>query len=306
MITPSLRPPVLMQDQSFSRPPLALLVTGHEWVSLSMESLLTPRGFAVLRSYTGVQALQRVQETPPDLLIIDRDLRDTRGVELCVALRESGATTPTMPIMLLASGALQSEERVAALRAGAWEICSLPVNGEELLLKLETWVRAKLTSDSTREEGLLDPDTGLYNARGLLRRLAELGAGATRHSRPLACVVLSPDLAGEHSGSAGPSTSTAAAVQTLAARLRSAGRASDTIGRLSSTEFVVVAPDTDSEGAEGLTMRLRRAFEESGRASADPGTSWRVRFGSYAVDDFREASIAPTDLLIRAAEALRS
>ncbi|HEX2165650.1 MAG TPA: response regulator, partial [Longimicrobiales bacterium] len=268
----------MLQDQSFSRPPLALIVTGHEWVSLSMESLLTPRGFAVLRSYTGVQALQRVQETPPDLLIIDRDLRDTRGVELCLALRETGALTPSMPVMLLATDQLQSEERIAALRAGAWEICSLPVNGEEMVLKLETWVRAKLASDSTREEGLLDPDTGLYNARGLLKRLAELGAGANRHSRPLACIVLSPDIGEDHNvGRSDPTTSTAAAVQTLAARLRSAGRASDTIGRLSSTEFVVVAPDTDAQGAEGLTLRLRRAFESADPSGSAPETAWRIR-----------------------------
>lgn len=302
MITPSLRPPALMQDQSFSRPPLALIVTGHEWVSLSMESLLTPRGFAVLRGYTGLQALQRVQETPPDLLIVDHDLRDTRGVELCIALRGLGALTPHMPVMLLATGPLQSDERIAALRAGAWEICSLPVNGEELVLKLETWVRAKLSSDTMREQGLLDPDTGLYNAKGLLKRLAELGANANRHSRALACVVLSPDVGEHNAGGTDPATTTAAAVQTLAARLRSAGRASDTIGRLSSTEFVVVAPDTDSEGADGLTLRLRRAFETGGHPS---GSAWKIRFGSYAVDDFREASIAPSDILIRAAEALR-
>ncbi|HUF64537.1 MAG TPA: response regulator [Gemmatimonadaceae bacterium] len=305
MITPAIGL-VSVQDSGFSRPPLALMVTGQEWVSLSMETLLAPRGFAVLRSYTGLQALQRVQETPPDLLIVDRDLRDIRGVELCIAMRETGTMTPSIPLMLLSTGIWPAEERIAALRAGAWEICSLPMNGEELVLKLETWVRAKLASDVAREEGLLDPDTGLYNVRGVLKRLAELGAGANRHRRPLACVVLSPDLPeADGSSVAAPATATAAAVQTLAAKLRSAGRASDSIGRLSSTEFVVVAPDTDEEGAEGLTVRLRRAFE-AGEQGSGPDSSSHVRFGSYAVADFREASIAPPDLLIRAAEALRS
>lgn len=307
----------LSADSAFSRPPLAIIVTGQEWVSLSMESLLSPRGFAVVRVFTGLQALQRAREISADLLIIDRDLRDTRGVDLIEALRQDGAISAAAPIMLLSTGLWSAADRVEGLRSGAWEVCSLPTNGEELVLKLETWVRAKLATDSTREQGLFDPDTGLYNAKGLLRRLSEIGAGATRHSRPLACVVLAPELEenGDDAAPALVSTKTAAAVEALAATLRQTGRASDTIGRLSSTEFVVLAPDTDEAGVRGLTNRLEAALRtQQGAAQAvapqpfgtSPSQPWRLRFGSYAVEDFREASIAPSEMLIRAAAALRS
>lgn len=298
--------PELTRDTSFPRPPLAIIVTGQEWVSLSLESLLAPRGFAVVRAYTGVQALQRAREIPPDLLIIDRDLRDTRGIDLCEALLKDDAVGSAMPILLISTSIWPPTERVEALRSGAWEICSIPTNGEELVLKLETWVRAKLATDVTREQGLFDADTGLYNAKGLLKRLSELGAGATRHGRPLACVVLAPEMDRTADAEVAASlTTTTAAIQTLAARLREAGRASDTIGRLSSTEFVVLAPDTDEAGARGLTHRLRAALQA--QEPQDEGVAhWHVRFGAYAVGDFREASIAPSEMIIRAAAALRS
>jgi GGDEF domain-containing protein len=89
----------------------------------------------------------------------------------------------------------------------------------------------------------------------------------------------------------------------MAERLRAAGRASDTIGRLSENEFVVLAPDTDSAGAAGLAARLKRAIET---ATDETPVPLRLRFGCYAVRDFRDASIAPSEMLIRAAEALRS
>jgi GGDEF domain-containing protein len=186
------------------------------------------------------------------------------------------------------------------------------MDSEEIFLKVDVWVRAKLEGDDTREQGLLDPDTGLYNTQGLLRRIGELAAGAVRHSRPLACVVLSAEPGGA-AGAAGrahpvsvtssrAATWSAEGARSFAATLLSAGRASDTIGRLSATEFVIVAPDTDDDGVLGLAERLRKAVDALAPA---PGPLWHVRFGCYAVPDMRDASIAPTEVLIRAAEALR-
>jgi diguanylate cyclase (GGDEF)-like protein len=90
-------------------------------------------------------------------------------------------------------------------------------------------------------------------------------------------------------------------VKSFAASLRAAGRASDAIGRLSASEFVILAPDTDDEGVLGLASRLREVME-----SPSSYASWRVRFGCYAVPNLNDASIAPTEMLIRAAEALRT
>lgn len=299
-------------DKPYPRPPIALIVTGQEWVSLSMVTLFSPRGYAVLRSFNGAHALERVRDAVPDLLIVDRDLRDMTGIEFCQALGEqSSVIGATTPVLLISTGPWDRESKLEALRAGAWEVCALPMDSEELFYKLDTRVRAKLAADVAREHGLLDPETGLYNSHGLLRRIAELSAGAIRYRRPLACVVLSA----EARTPSGPSdremiaaytvetmTWTADTARSLAATLRATGRASDAIGRLSPNEFVVLAPDTDSDGVLGLAERLRKAVEPSPEPS-QPG--WRIRFGCYAVPNMREASIAPSEMLIRAAEALR-
>jgi PleD family two-component response regulator len=292
----------------YPRPPLALIVTGQEWVSLSMVTVFSPKGYAVLRSFNGAQALERVSEAPPDLLIVDRDLRDMSGRDFCVALREQGDRGSSVPVLLISSSPWQREDKLDVLREGAWDVCSLPMDSEEIFLKVDAWVRAKLAADVSRDQSLLDPDTGFYNAQGLLRRVAELGAGAVRHRRPLACIVLSAEpamAAGSLRGPADQGTSdlTPANVKSFAASLRAAGRASDAIGRLSASEFVILAPDTDNEGVLGLASRLREAMESP---APSPHASWKVRFGCYAVPNLSDASIAPTEMLIRAAEALRT
>ena len=40
-----------------SRPPLVLIANDQEWSARSLESILGPAGYAVLRAYTGRQAL---------------------------------------------------------------------------------------------------------------------------------------------------------------------------------------------------------------------------------------------------------
>lgn len=295
-------------ENPYRRPPLALIITAQEWVSLAVETLFSPRGYAVLRAYTGAQALSRIHDVRPDLICITKDVQDMRGVDLTRMLREQAIISRSTPIMLIAQSHWEREERLEALRVGAWDVCALPMDGEELFLRVDAWVQAKLVADLTGEQGLLDAATGFYNAQGLLRRMVELGAGAGRNSRPLACVVCSPQ--GAVATNPIPRrmldapTSTAPAVVTMAARLRAAGRASDTIGRLSETEFVVVAPDTDSDGVMGLANRLKNVLENP--PADEDAEPLRVRFGCYAVPNFRDASIAPSELLIRAAEALQN
>jgi PleD family two-component response regulator len=289
---------MLAPEISYPRPPLALILTDQEWVSLSMVTLFAPRGYAVLRAFSGQQAVQRMREAPVDLLMVDRDLKDMSAVDLCRSMRLQNAATP---LLMLSTSPWNRDEKLAALRAGAWEVCSLPMDSEELFVRVDTWVRSKLAGDVAREQGLLDPETGLYNAQGLLRRIAELGAGADRHRRPLACLVLAADPA--PAAAPASQTWTTATAASLASTLRESGRASDTIGRLSPTEFVVVAPDTDSEGVLGLAGRLHKRVQAVLGPDARGG---RVRLGCYAVPDFHDASIAPTELLIRAAEASRT
>lgn len=294
------------QGAPYPKAPMVLIVTGQEWASLSMMTLFSPRGYAVLRAFTGGQALDRVRQADVDLLIIDRDLRDMEGFELSRILRDRNLVPTNTPILLTGSNPWGREDRLSALRAGAWDVFSFPMDGEELFLRLDVLVRAKLQADSARDEGLLDPETGLYNAKGLLRRAGELGAVAGRHHRPLACVVLAAEVRPAPDDPFGTAARAAealddSAVRALTELLQATGRSSDTIGRLSESEFVILAPDTDATGVASLTRRLESALQEYGEGT--PPLAMRV--GTYAVPNFTDASIAPTELLLRAADALR-
>src|SRR5690606_26999427 len=101
-------------QKPYPRPPLSLIVTEQEWVSLSLTTLFSPRGYAVLRSGTGTQACQRLGEAPVDLVVVDRDLRDMSGVDLVGRLQDTGLVSLSTPILLISTGHWPREEKMAA------------------------------------------------------------------------------------------------------------------------------------------------------------------------------------------------
>lgn len=293
------------QDRT-TRPPLVLIANDQEWSARSLESILAPNGYAVLRAYTGQQTMDRARAAHPDVIILDTQMPDIDGVDLCRRLREEPRVGATVPIVITTSGPSGRVQRLDAYRAGAWEFLGQPLDGEALLLKLQTYVHSKFEADRAREESLLDQLTGLYNMRGLARRAREIGAEAFRRHLPLACIVFAPDSIPEP----GQAEATEEDIATrLAERIgdvvRKVGRASDAIGRLGRAEFAVLAPATPSDGAVRLVQRLSEQLESQPVHLAAGDQALQIRAGYCAVPDFAESSVDAVEMLLRATTALR-
>jgi diguanylate cyclase (GGDEF)-like protein len=280
--------------------PLILLVDDQEWTSRSIESILRPKGHVVLKAYTGQQALDLIQKISPDALIVDVHLPDIDGIDLVRRLRDSRSIPSMTPVLMITGGAVGRAERLEALAAGAWDILTHPVDPNELILRMETFVRAKQDADRIRDEGLTDPGTGFYNARGVLRRAREIGADAVRSDRPLTCIAFGPHTFGEVTKPAVDAIS-----ERVAAALRAVTRVSDTIGHLGPGEFVVVAPGTDQEGALRLADRVLEAIESDAHAAdlISAELLGRIRAGFCAVRG--DEPTTAEDLLLKATTALR-
>ena len=292
--------------------PLALLASDREQSTRWLVSLLESGGYAVLRERTDQHALQRARATQPDVVIVDADLPGLGGVEFCRVLRSDARISGSTPIYLVQEQPSR-EQRLAALRAGAWECIVPPHDADEILLKLNAYVQAKLDADRARAEGLLDPGTGLYNRQGLARRARELGSQAFREHDALSCVVLALDLTPDQASGANEESATPTIVRCVHA-LRSSARLSDVIGRLSPTEFAVLAPGTDASGARRMAERLAKQVQAT--AAPTPPTTpdapggiaapLGVRAGYEAVANVGYAPIQPVELLVRASAALRT
>jgi diguanylate cyclase (GGDEF)-like protein len=297
MMTASQREEATSERTPPARPPLVLIANDQEWSTRSLESILWPNGYAVLRAYTGRKALERASSAQPDLIIIDASLPDIDSLRLCEQLRADSAVRDSTPILMTAPVRPSRSQRLAALRAGAWDYLSYPLDAEELMLRLDGYMRAKFDADRARDDALLDERTGLYNLRGLERRARELGSHAFRNHWALACVVVAPDVEVNHDH-----TSSAEAVQQIADVFKSVFRISDAIGRLGESEFAIIAPGTDATGAVRLAKRLSTAINHD---TPTDSPELRIRVGYDAVADYHENPVELMDMLARATTALR-
>ena len=128
-----------------------------------------------------------------------------------------------------------------------------------------------------------DALTGLSNGQVLSESIDSLLALKRRYRNPFAIAVFDVDSGhGEE----------ASQLSDITRLLESCVRETDIVGRFGGTEFVVVMPETDLEGAAMLARRVRRAVES--------GTETTVSAGlAYAINGDEESS-----LLARADEAL--
>ena len=109
-----------------------------------LEALLEPRGYAVITASSGQEALAKLRDQHPDLVLLDVVMPEMDGYQVCRRLREDPATTVLPVVMVTASG---SEQRVAAIEAGADDFISKPLDQAELLARIRSLLRIKQYHD---------------------------------------------------------------------------------------------------------------------------------------------------------------
>jgi two-component system KDP operon response regulator KdpE len=113
-----------------------LVVDDEPQILRALRINLAARQYDVVTAGTGTAALQAVEEEHPDLLVLDLGLPDIDGVEVIKRLR--GWTN--VPVIVL-SGRMDSQDKVAALDAGADDYVTKPFSVDELLARVRVATR---------------------------------------------------------------------------------------------------------------------------------------------------------------------
>ena len=124
----------------------ALIVDDEPAVRDSLRRVLQAERYDVDTAADGPEALGKIADAAPDVVILDVLMPEMSGLEVCRRMRMAGNWTPVL--MLTAREAVS--DRVAGLDAGADDYLAKPFALEELLARLRALVR-RLTSDGAVE-----------------------------------------------------------------------------------------------------------------------------------------------------------
>jgi putative two-component system response regulator len=131
------------------RSPIVLVVDDEDLNIRLIEALLRPQGYEVSVARNGVEALERVRERPPDVILLDIMMPKMNGFETAKHLR-ADEETRLIPIVMVT--ALQDvEDRVKALEVGADDFLTKPVDRMELRARVGSLLKVKAYNDHMRD-----------------------------------------------------------------------------------------------------------------------------------------------------------
>ena len=119
--------------------PYVLVVEDEDALATLLDYNLMKEGFRVERAADGEEALLRVAEEPPDLVILDWMLPKVSGVEVCRQLRAGAETRRTPVLMLTARG--EEADKVRGLDTGADDYVVKPFAMSELVARIRALLR---------------------------------------------------------------------------------------------------------------------------------------------------------------------
>src|SRR5271157_3870211 len=148
-----------------------LIVDDEKLVRWALTKKCTEFGYQTLEAETGPEALQALQNENVDLVLLDVHLPDMSGIEVLEKLKQAGETRSI--IMMTADP--QLDDVKAALRMGAYDFVSKPINFEELGVTLQNALEAgALRTEVESLRGEVRRRAGYHEVIGVSRKITEL------------------------------------------------------------------------------------------------------------------------------------
>ena len=279
-----------------------LVVQADEGARASQRALLSGAELTVADAGSGAEALERLRESPPDLVVLGRSLPDMDGLDLLPQLK--GTHDQFTPV-LIASHRSATAERVLGLQKGADDYLPLPCDPDELLARVRALLRVKEMHDRVlsiqRElERLVvsDPLTGLYNRRYLIERLGQEMNRVDRYGGKLAFAMIDLDGFKPVNDKYGHVFGDRL-LRAVASEISRSLRTPDVAARYGGDEFGVILPQTQPEGALRVCERIRKAVEQLALNAGEAPVSVTATLG---VADYPAEGIATAEELVHAAD----
>jgi twitching motility two-component system response regulator PilH len=111
-----------------------LLVDDSKTELFHLSDLLTKRGYTVRTAENGEEAMKRLSEAKPDLILMDVVMPGTNGYQLTRSITRD-ARYADIPVIMCTSKGLETD-RVWGLRQGARDYVVKPVDADDLLAKI--------------------------------------------------------------------------------------------------------------------------------------------------------------------------
>ena len=219
---------------------------------------LRQHGYQTVSGASGEEALRLVSTEDVDLVLLDVNLPDIDGFEVCRRIKADAATEGTAVIFCTVRG--EKVDLAEGFRAGACDYITKPFNLPMVMLRVGAALRAREIQRDGTDDGIVDGAytdllTGLRNRRFLMERLQEEVEKAHRYDFPVSFVLFDIDEIEANDDELGP-VSLDDLVAEVAMSMNAYTRTFDTLSRIEGSLFGALLPHCTVDQARAYASKI--------------------------------------------------
>ncbi len=112
--------------------PAVLIVDDETTIIESLEGILSDDGFEVMHAFNGYEALKKIEQESPDIVLLDIWMPGMDGIE---TLKEIKKITPNLPVVMI-TGHGTIESAVDATKSGAYDFLEKPLSIDKVMVTI--------------------------------------------------------------------------------------------------------------------------------------------------------------------------
>ena len=229
-------------------------------------------GYQVILAENGIEALRKVREESPDLILLDVMMPKMDGFQVCRHIKNNLKTRFIPIIMVTALNEIES--KIKGIEAGADDFICKPFNKLELLARVKSLLRIKHLNKELQikirqlEEAhvklkklaITDGLTGAYNYRFFKEQLIKEIIRASRHNSYISIVMLDIDYFKNYNDTNGHPAGDYV-LKTIAQLLKNNIRNIDIAARYGGEEFALILIESDKQAAGIVARKIKNLVE---------------------------------------------
>jgi len=237
------------------------------------KTYLEAEGYKVLVAEDGVQALRRIEEESPDLILLDIMMPKMNGFQVCQQIKNNENNRFIPIIMVTALNEL--EDKVKGIEAGADDFICKPFNKLELLARVKSLLRIKHLHDELElkikelkiaqskllQLAITDGLTGLHNYRYFKQQLVQEITRAKRHNINVSIAMIDIDFFKNYNDTHGHPAGDIV-LKKIADLLRNNIRKIDIAARYGGEEFSLILVETNRQAAGIVANKIKNLIEQ--------------------------------------------
>ncbi|MGQ9866845.1 MAG: diguanylate cyclase domain-containing protein [Pseudanabaenaceae cyanobacterium] len=248
-----------------------------------LSSVLEAQGYVLRAANNGYMALRSAMAVPPDLILLDINMPDLDGYEVCRRLKQN-PDLRDIPVIFI-STLDDVKDKVRAFAVGGVDYITKPFQFEEVLVRVATHITLcrlrkqlvaqnealqKEISDRQRMEqelhaanqellrlSRLDGLTQIANRLYLDEYVAQEWSRARRDRYPLGILMCDIDRFKQYNDTYGHLQGDDCLRSVAKALVAAVRRPADLVARYGGEEFAVILPNTNLEGLQKVTSQIR-------------------------------------------------